>query len=137
MTKEAVSDKPIFNNCCDEILIIESFMPKPKTEEPKGTQKEKVKKVEKPDSEHTKKIDLQVEDLMRKVIDSFDPDAWQLVSYVGVKFHQMDKSRMIERSSYRSLGNLLSKLEQDKFIERKLNEKGHPEIRKAAQAAHA
>ena len=137
VTKEAVSDKPIFNNCCDEILIIESFMPKPKTEEPKGTQKEKVKKVEKPDSEHTKKIDLQVEDLMRKVIDSFDPDAWQLVSYVGVKFHQMDKSRMIERSSYRSLGNLLSKLEQDKFIERKLNEKGHPEIRKAAQAAHA
>ncbi|HCU30845.1 MAG TPA: NYN domain-containing protein, partial [Sphaerochaeta sp.] len=69
--------------------------------------------------------------------DSFDPDAWQLVSYVGVKFHQMDKSRMIERSSYRSLGNLLSKLEQDKVIERKLNEKGHPEIRKASQTAHA
>ena len=77
-------------------------------------------------------MDKQVESLMRRVVDSFEPDSWQLVSYVGVKFHQMDKSRMIERSSYRSLGNLLSKLEKEKYIERKLNEKGHPEIRKAS-----
>ncbi len=126
-----VSDKPIFNNCCDEILIIESFMPKPKSEDVKESAGPKTKREEKSDPAHTRKMDRMVEDLMKKVVESFDPDAWQLVSYVGVKFHQMDKSRMIERSSYRSLGNLLSKLEADKFIQRKLNEKGHPEIRKA------
>ncbi len=131
VTKEMVSDKPIFNNCCDEILIIESFMNKPKAEEPKGSGPPKAKKEEKPaEIIHTKKMDKQVEALMKRVVDSFDPDSWQLVSYVGVKFHQMDKSRMIERSSYRSLGNLLSKLEKEKYIERKLNDKGHPEIRR-------
>ncbi|MGH0054420.1 MAG: NYN domain-containing protein [Sphaerochaetaceae bacterium] len=130
VTKEMVSDKPIFNNCCDEILIIETFMNKPKVEETKESELPKSKKEEKPEINHTKKMDRQVESLMKRVVDSFDPDSWQLVSYVGVKFHQMDKSRMIERSSYHSLGNLLSKLEKEKYIERKLNEKGHPEIRK-------
>jgi len=130
VTKESVSDKPIFNNCCDEILIIESFMPKPKAEEVKETAGPKAKREEKSGPSHTRNMDRMVEDLMKKVVESFDPDTWQLISYVGVKFHQMDKSRMIERSSYRSLGNLISKLEADKFIERKLNEKGHPEIRK-------
>ncbi|MGE4583628.1 MAG: NYN domain-containing protein [Sphaerochaeta sp.] len=130
VTKEMVSDKAIFNNSCDEILILESFMPKPKIEEPKDSSVPKSKKEEKQDPSHIKKIDRMVEDLAKKVIESFDPDSWQLVSYVGVKFHQMDKSRMIERSSYRSLGNLLAKLEQDKFLARKINEKGHPEIRK-------
>ncbi|MGE4453066.1 MAG: NYN domain-containing protein [Sphaerochaeta sp.] len=133
VTKEMVSDKPIFNNCCDEILIIESYMNKPKAEEAKESEPPKTtKKEEKPEINHTRKMDKQVESLMRRVVDSFEPDSWQLVSYVGVKFHQMDKSRMIERSSYRSLGNLLSKLEKEKYIERKLNEKGHPEIRKAS-----
>lgn len=131
VTKESVSDKPIFNNCCDEILIIESFMNKPQAEEPKESGPPKAKKADKPaEINHTKKMDKQVETLMKRVVDSFDPDSWQLVSYVGVKFHQMDKSRMIERSSYHSLGNLLSKLEKEKYIERKLNEKGHPEIRR-------
>ena len=129
VTKEMVSDKPIFNNCCDEILIIESFMPKQKIEE-SSQNTQKTKKEDKPEPSHTKKMDRSVEDLMKKVIDSFEPDIWQLVSFVGVKFHQMDKSRMIERSSYKSLGNLLAKLEKDRYIERKLNEKGHPEIRK-------
>ncbi|NCC63399.1 MAG: NYN domain-containing protein [Spirochaetia bacterium] len=127
VTKEMVSDKPIFNNCCDEILIIESFMPKPKVEE---TTIPKTKQEAKQEPNHTKKIDRSVEELIKRVIDSFDPDTWQLVSYVGVKFHQMDKSRMIERSSYKSLGNLLAKLEKDRYTQRKLNEKGHPEIRK-------
>ena len=131
VTKEMVSDKPIFNNCCDEILIIESFMSKPKADEAAQSNTQKPKKEDKPEPNHTKKMDRSVEDLMKKVVDSFDPDAWQLISFVGVKFHQMDKSRMIERSSYRSLGNLLNKLEKDRYIERKINEKGHPEIRKA------
>ncbi|MBG0767303.1 MAG: NYN domain-containing protein [Spirochaetaceae bacterium] len=131
VTKEMVSDKPIFNNCCDEILIIESFMNKPKADEPKSSSHSKAKIEEKPaEIIHTKKMDKQVETLMKRVVDSFDPDSWQLVSYVGVKFHQMDKSRMIERSSYHSLGNLLSKLEKENYIERKINEKGHPEIRR-------
>ncbi len=132
VTKEMVSDKPIFNNCCDEILIMESYMFKQKIEEPKESGTVKIKKEEKIDPAHAKKMDKMVEDLLKKVIDSFDPDSWQLVSYVGVKFHQMDKSRMIERSSYRSLGNLLAKLEQEKYLQRKMNEKGHPEIRKAS-----
>jgi len=130
VTKEMVSDKPIFNNCCDEILILESYMKKPKEEEVKEPAAKKTKKDEKPELAHTKKMDKQVEELVKRVIESFDLDSWQLISYVGVKFHQMDKSRMIERSSYRSLGNLLSKLEKEKYIERKINEKGHPEIRK-------
>lgn len=130
VTKESVSSKPIFNNCCDEILIIESFQPKPKAEEQK-TIEVKPRKEEKVEVNPTKKIDKMVEETIKKVVESFEPETWQLVSYVGIKFHQMDKSRMIERSTYKSLGNLLSKLEQDRFLERKTNEKGHPVIRKA------
>jgi len=127
VTKESVSDKPIFNNCCDEILIIESFLPAPpKTEKTKtSTAKEKETK----EIEHTNKTDKDVEKIIRKVIDAMEPDNWQLVNIVGIKYHQIDKSRMIERSKYKTLGNLLSKFEKDKVIERRLNDKGHPEIK--------
>lgn len=128
VTKESVSDKPIFNNSCDEILIMESFQTKPKTEGVKSsTTKEKDK--EKPESNNTKKNDKLVESIMKQVVDSLDPDSWLLVSLIGIKFHQMDKSRTIERSSYKTIGNLILKLEKDKLIERKLNDKGHPEIK--------
>ena len=128
VTKESVSDKPIFNNSCDEILIMESFQIKPKSEETKtSTAKEKGK--EKPESNNTKRNDKTVETIMKKVIDSLDPDAWLLVSLIGIKFHQMDKSRTIERSSYKTIGNLMLKMEKDKLIERKLNDKGHPEVK--------
>ena len=131
VTKESVSDKPIFNNCCDEILIMESFQTKPKFDEskPLDATKEKEKEQTKPEPSHVKRNDKIVESIMRKVIDSMEPDVWQLVSYIGIKFHQMDKSRTIERSSFKNLGNLLAKLEQEKAIERKINDKGHPEIR--------
>ncbi len=131
VTKEMVADKPIFNNCVDEILIIENFMPKPKVEETKESGAAKTKKA--PEKRDTKKIDGQVEELMRKVVDSFEFDSWQLVSYVGTKFHQMDTSRMIERSSYKSLSNLLSKLEGEKLIKRRNNDKGQPEIQRLVQ----
>lgn len=128
VTKESVSDKPIFNNSCDEILIMESFQIKPKSEETKtSTAKEKDK--EKPESNNTRRNDKTVETIMKKVIDSLDPDAWLLVSLIGIKFHQMDKSRTIERSSYKTIGNLMLKMEKDKLIERKLNDKGHPEVK--------
>lgn len=128
VTKEDVSDKPIFNNSCDEILILESFQTKAKVEEPKvAFPKEKEK--EKSEPSNTKRNDKLVESIMKKVIDSMEADTWQLVSLVGIKFHQMDKSRTIERSSYKTIGNLMLKLEKDKLIERKLNEKGHPEVK--------
>lgn len=132
VTKEAVSDKPIFNNSCDEILIMESFQTKPKPEETKPSTakgKAKEKEKEKPEPNNTKRNDKLVESIMKKVVDSLDPDAWLLVSLIGIKFHQMDKSRTIERSSYKTIGNLILKLEKDKIIERKLNDKGHPEVR--------
>jgi hypothetical protein len=130
VTKEMVADKPIFNNCVDEILIIENYMPKPKVEtKDNGTAKTK----KAPPKRDTKKIDAQVEELMRKVIDSFEFDSWQLVSFVGTKFHQMDKSRMINRSSYKSLSNLLTKLESEKLIKRRINDKGHPEVQRLVQ----
>ncbi|MDY0290088.1 MAG: NYN domain-containing protein [Sphaerochaeta sp.] len=132
VTKEAVSDKPIFNNSCDEILILESFQTKPKPEEAKPSTakgKDKEKEKEKPEPNSTKRNDKLVESIMKKVVDSLDPDTWLLVSLIGIKFHQMDKSRTIERSSYKTVGNLILKLEKDKLIERKLNDKGHPEVR--------
>ncbi len=128
VTKESVSDKPIFNNSCDEILIMESFLTKPKAEEPKPSTT-KGKEKEKPEANNTKRNDKLVESIMKKVIDSLDPDTWLLVSVIGIKFHQMDKSRTIERSSYKTIGNLILKMEKDKLIERKLSDKGHPEIK--------
>ncbi len=128
VTKESVSDKPIFNNSCDEILIMESFQTKPKIEETK-TSTVKGKDKEKPESNNTKRNDKTVESIMKKVIDSLDPDSWLLVSLIGIKFHQMDKSRTIERSSYKTIGNLILKLEKDKILERKLSDKGHPEVK--------
>ncbi|MDD4573564.1 MAG: NYN domain-containing protein [Sphaerochaeta sp.] len=128
VTKEAVSDKPIFNNSCDEILILESFQTKPKAEETKPNAS-KGKTKEKTETNNTKRNDKLVESIMKKVVDSLDPDSWLLVSLIGIKFHQMDKSRTIERSSYKTIGNLILKLEKDKLIERRLNEKGHPEIK--------
>ena len=106
-------------------------MPKPKVEETKESGAAKTKKA--PEKRDTKKIDGQVEELMKKVVESFEFDSWQLVSYVGTKFHQMDKSRMIERSSYKSLSNLLSKLEGEKLIKRRNNDKGQPEIQRLVQ----
>jgi uncharacterized LabA/DUF88 family protein len=128
VTKESVSDKPIFNNSCDEILIMESFQTKPKIKETK-TSTVKGKDKEKPESNNTKRNDKTVESIMKKVIDSLDPDSWLLVSLIGIKFHQMDKSRTIERSSYKTIGNLILKLEKDKILERKLSDKGHPEVK--------
>ncbi len=128
VTKESVSDKPIFNNSCDEILIMESFQTKPKIEETK-TNSAKEKDKEKPESNNTKRNDKLVESIMKKVIDSIDPDTWLLVSLIGIKFHQMDKSRTIERSSYKTIGNLMLKMEKDNLIERRLNDKGHPEVK--------
>ena len=130
VTKESVSDKPIFNNSCDEILIMESFLKKPKPEETKPTTtKEKDKDKEKSEPNSIKRNDKMVETIMKKVIDSLDPETWLLVSLIGIKFHQMDKSRTIERSSYKTIGNLMLKMEKDKLIERKLNDKGHPEVK--------
>ena len=130
VTKESVSDKPIFNNSCDEILIMESFLKKPKIEETKPSSvKEKDKDKESPESNSSKRNDKMVESIMKKVIDSLDPDSWLLVSLIGIKFHQMDKSRTIERSSYKTIGNLILKMEKDKLIERKLSDKGHPEVK--------
>ncbi len=132
VTKESVSDKPIFNNSCDEILIMESFQIRPKPEETKPSTtkgKDKDKDKEKPEPNNTKRNDKTVESIMKKVIDSLDPDTWLLVSLIGIKFHQMDKSRTIERSSYKTIGNLILKMEKDKLIERKLNDKGHPEVK--------
>jgi uncharacterized LabA/DUF88 family protein len=126
VTKESVSTKPIFNNCCDEILIIEEYLPKQKTEETKATVSKSAVSQEPASPE---KNDRFVEELIVKVLEAMDPDSWQLVSYVGIKFHQMDKSRIIGRSKYRKLSTLLEKLEKDKVIERKLNEKGHPMIK--------
>ncbi len=126
VTKESVSDKPIFNNSCDEILILESFLNKPKKDEKKTTT---AKEKEKPEPTSTKRNDKLVESIMKKVLNSLDPDSWLLVSMIGVKFHQMDKSRTIERSSYKTLGNLIIKMEKDKLLERKLNDKGHPEVK--------
>ena len=125
VTKESVSDKPIFSNSCDEILIMESFMSKPKP------QKKEVKVTAEPS--HQEKMNSQVLELAKKVIDSFDPDSWQLTSFVGTKFHQMDKSRMIERSKYKSLGALLIQLEKERYITKRINEKGQPELRKATE----
>ncbi len=98
VTKEMVADKPIFHNCVDEILIIEDFIPKPKPTDTKSSTRAK-----KPAPQRdTKKIDGQVEAIMQRVIGSLQFDRWELVSFVGTKYHQMDKSRMINRSTYKS-----------------------------------
>ena len=125
VTKEAVSDKPVFSNSCDEILILESY-----TTKAKGAKKETKIAVEPTPQE---KMNEHIKELAKKVIDSFDPDSWQLASFVGTKFHQMDKSRMIERSKYKSLGALLAQLEKEKYITKRINEKGQPELRKATE----
>jgi uncharacterized LabA/DUF88 family protein len=120
ITKEEYANKPVLNNSCDEIYILESFLiiknDTDKTTKPKKTRN--VKPIE-----TNEEI---VEEIMKKIIETLDSEKQHLTSFIGSKFHQMDKSMIIKRSKYKNLNGLLNKLEADGILKKEKNEKGHP-----------
>jgi len=119
VTKENASNKPIFNNSCDEILLMESFLVK---ENIKIEAKENTTEIEQKSNETF------VEELLEKILLSFEVEKLYLTSYVGTLFHQMDKSKIIQRSKYKNLNGLLEYFIERKRIKRQKNEKGHYSI---------
>ncbi|AEC02095.1 NYN domain-containing protein [Parasphaerochaeta coccoides] len=128
VTKESVASKPIFNNCCDEILLLEDFLTGVQEKNTGGRNAGKVEA--KKDEPKGPTNDAIVYGIMEKILETIEPDAWQYVSLIGSRCHQMDKSRIIGRSSYKTWGNLLGEFEKKRIIERRKGDKGHPEIRK-------
>jgi uncharacterized LabA/DUF88 family protein len=121
VTKERVSNKPIFNNSCDEILIMESFIINKQENEEIEKVEEKAIKI--------KNNDELVEEILEKIISTFESDKFYLTSFVGTLFHQMDKSKIIKRSRFKNLNKLLAFFEETKRIEKHKNEKGHNSIK--------
>jgi uncharacterized LabA/DUF88 family protein len=122
VTRESVSNKPIFNNCCDEILIMEKYLIND-TKEIAEEKNEINIESEKQDNEKV------VEEILEKIISSFESEKTYLNSYVGTLFHQMDKSQIIKRSKYKNLNGLLTLFEERKIVKKLKNEKGHPSIK--------
>lgn len=121
ITKETVSNKPVLNNSCDEIYILESFILKKET----VTTHHEDKKIKSPNIVASSNEEV-VERILKKIFENLDSDRQYLTSYIGTMFHQMDKSLMIKRSKYKTLSTLISKFESDGVIKKEKSEKGHP-----------
>ena len=118
VTKESLSNKPIFNNSCDEILLMESFVANKKDNDRK---KNIIGNSTSPANNNEKLV----EDIFEKIISTFDFDKMYLTSYIGKLFYQMDKSKIIKRSKYKNLNGLIALFEESGRIIKHKNEKGH------------
>ncbi|WP_238565764.1 NYN domain-containing protein [Spirochaeta lutea] len=124
ITKEEYANKPVLNNSCDEIYILESFMLNSDGNIEKGAKTKRGKKEAAVQlSSNNEEI---VEEIIKKILATLDTEKLHLTSFIGSKFHQMDKSMVIKRSKYKNLNGLLTKLESDGKIKKEKNEKGHP-----------
>ena len=116
VTKEDDSQRAIFTNCADNILVL----PKKTT-----SKQSKPRQASKQTVALTRTKEEQARELFIKVLQRLDPTEEYLVSSIGNKMRQLDKSFKITKTKYKKLMNLAKELENAGTITTEKNQRGH------------
>lgn len=101
VTTEKDSKREIFNNCSDEILIINDYLEK----------EEKDKKIKNKNILTNNQNDNVAISNLIKVLKVLDPDKEYLNSQVGSKFNEIDKSFDIKKTTFKKFNKLVDYFE--------------------------
>jgi hypothetical protein len=131
VTSLEASQRPIFNNTCNEILTFDKFIDikedfSKNNEEIKiNNRKEKV--IAQNASE--KGNDLRAIETFKRVLESLEQDKWYYVSNIGSNFRQIDKSLDLKNTEFKNIGNLVAYFHEKKTVEIRLSEKGQKQLK--------
>jgi hypothetical protein len=131
VTSVDASQKPIFNNTCNEIFTFdkfidtkESILEKDKEIDAKKTSGEKIYQ-----NTSENESDLRAIEAFKRVLESLEHDRWYYNASIGSNFHQIDKSLDLKNTNFKNIGNLVSYFENKNLVETKLSDKGHTQLK--------
>jgi uncharacterized LabA/DUF88 family protein len=131
VTSVEASQKPIFNNTCNEIFTFDKFI---------DVKESILKNDEEIDAKKTNEeniyqilleneSDLRAIEAFKRVLESLEHDKWYYNASIGSNFHQIDKSLDLKNTKFKNIGNLVSYFEDRKLIKTKLSDKGHIQLK--------
>jgi uncharacterized LabA/DUF88 family protein len=121
VTSVEASQKPIFNNTCNEIFTFDKFI------DVKENSIDNGKKMDSDEKEN--KNDLRAMEVFKRVLESLEHGKWYYNASIGDKFHQIDKSLDLKKTKFKNIGNLAEYFFDKKVLDKKLSDKGHTQIK--------
>jgi hypothetical protein len=131
VTSAEASQKPIFNNTCNEIFTFDKFIDS-KENIPENDKETNAVKIDK-DSIHENisedKNDLLAIEAFERVLESLEHDKWYYNASIGSNFHQINKSLDLKNTRYKNIGNLVLFFKDRKIVETRLSDKRHTQLK--------
>ncbi|MDR2418516.1 MAG: NYN domain-containing protein [Treponema sp.] len=131
VTNVEASQKPIFNNTCNEIFTFDKFIDSNennfKTNEEIDSSKTKEENIHQDISED--KNNLRAIEAFKRVLEILEHDKWYYNATIGSNFHQIDKSLDLKNTRFKNIGNLVLYFQDKQLVETRASDKGHIQLR--------
>ena len=132
VTSVETSQKPIFNNTCNEIYTFDKFIDQKKyvslnNEEIETSKVNIEENIPKDISEEDN--DIRAIDAFKRVLESLEHGKWYYNASIGYNFHQIDKSLDLKNTKFKNIGNLVLFFQDKQIVETRVSEKGHIQLK--------
>jgi uncharacterized LabA/DUF88 family protein len=131
VTSVEASQKPIFNNTCNEIFTFDKFIDINEfiSETNKGPDTNKTNEENIYQGILENENDLRAIEVFKRVLESLEHDRWYYNATVGSNFHQIDKSLDLKNTQFKNIGNLVLYFQDKRIVETRLSDKGHTQVK--------
>jgi hypothetical protein len=128
-TNANASQKPIFNNTCNEIFTFDKFIDSNMPENDKEINTIKIDEDSIYQNIPEDKDDLLAIEAFIRVLESLEHDKWYYNASIGYNFHQINKSLDLKNTRFKNIGNLVLFFHDKKIVETRLSDKGHTQLK--------
>jgi uncharacterized LabA/DUF88 family protein len=131
VTSVEASQKPIFNNTCNEIFTFDKFIDTKEnlSEKNEKTDSNKINNEYIVQNTTENENDLRAIEAFKRVLESLEPDKWYYNASTGYNFHQIDKSLDLKNTRFKNIGNLVLYFQDKKMVETRSSDKGHIQLK--------
>jgi uncharacterized LabA/DUF88 family protein len=133
VTSGEASQKPIFNNTCNEIFTFDKFIDANENinEDNKGIyiNTNKINEDKNYQGTFENESDLRAIEVFKRVLESLEHDKWYYNASIGSTFHQIDKSLDLKNTKFGNIGNLVLHFQNKNLVKTRLSDKGHTQLK--------
>jgi hypothetical protein len=133
MTSGEASQKPIFNNTCNEIFTFDKFIDLNENinKDNKGIyiNNNKINEDKNYQGTFENESDLRAIEVFKKVLESLEHDKWYYNASIGSTFHKIDKSLDLKNTKFGNIGNLVLHFQDKNLVTTRLSDKGHAQLK--------
>jgi len=109
VTSSEASQKPIFNNTCNEILTFDEFLDEQVVDS-------------------TDNFDTRAIEAFKRVLETLEHNKLYFNASIGAKFHQMDKSLELKNTRFKNIGGLVEYFKNEGLLKTSTSDKGHKQM---------